>query len=109
MNALKCYTCEAENSNCESNSTTCQAGLMDRCVKVTFELGGKPGVWKSCTSSSHCANITAICDTFKKTYPSGHDCKGTCCSGDNCNLSSKNSQVMIGIIVFGVLAAIMLK
>ena len=108
LNALKCYTCQAQSSNCESDSKTCQAGL-DRCAKFTFEGNGKDAVLKLCTSASSCANATAFCDNLKKTTPNLDDCKGTCCSGDNCNLSSKNSQVMFGIILFGLLAAIMLK
>ena len=108
MNALKCYTCVEKSSNCESNSKACEAGF-DRCVKLTGKVGGKDRVEKACYTSSLCANITALCDTIEKAASELDDCKGTCCSGDNCNLSSKNSQVMIGIIVFGVLAAIMLK
>ena len=108
MNALKCYTCNAVSSDCESNSLTCHAGL-DRCGKVTYEAGGKKVVAKSCFVESTCENFKAYCDILKKASPTLVECKGTCCSGDNCNLSSKNSQVMISIIVFGVLAAIMLK
>ena len=108
LNALKCYTCQAQSSNCESNSQTCQAGL-DRCAKFTLEGDGKDAVVKSCASTSTCANATAYCDNLKKTIPNLDDCKGTCCSGDNCNLSSKNSQLMFGVILFGLLAAIVLK
>ena len=107
MNALKCYSCVGKNSNCESNSKTCEAGL-DRCVKVDMKGNGKESVAKSCLPAAFCANITAYCAPFKKQVPD-LECKATCCSGDNCNLSSKNCQVVFGITVFGVLAAIMLK
>ena len=90
---------------------------MDRCAKFTLKTGGIDGVTKLCLSASQCANLAVICDAFKKNIPNLDYCKGICCSGDNCNNSpknspknsSKNSQVMIGIIVFGVLAAIVLK
>ena len=108
LNALKCYTCSAVSSNCESNSTTCRAGF-DRCGKITFEVGGKNAVSKLCLSAFNCEHIATLCGILEKASPKLDDCEGTCCSGDNCNLSSKNSQVMISIIVFGVLAAIMLK
>ena len=105
---IKCYTCAEKSSNCESNSITCRAGF-DRCGKVTFEVGGNNAVTKACLSSFSCEHFATFCDALEKANPKMDDCKGTCCSGDNCNLSSKNSHVMIGIIVFGVLAAIMLK
>ena len=75
-------------------------------MKAKYE---RIAVVKSCLSAPFCKNITAYCDLYKTWRAPDLECKATCCSGDNCNLSSKNSQVVFGIIVFGVLAAIMLK
>ena len=108
LNALKCYKCVGKNSNCERKSITCQAGL-DRCVKIDMKGNGREAVVKSCLLAPFCTNITAYCDLYRTWRVPDLECKATCCSGDNCNLSSKNSQVVFGIIVFGVLAAIMLK
>lgn len=69
--------------------------------KSDFRIGEKDTELNACASASACANFTAYCDTLRRPIPS--------CSGDNCNLSQNNSQVMFAFILFGRFAAIILK
>ena len=85
---------------------TCKTN-QDRCIKATLEGDGKHVVAKSCETAADCSKGAVFCDTLRKKY-GVTECDVTCCSGDNCNHSSKNSQIMFGVIVFGVLTAITL-
>ena len=106
-NALKCYECSSEEENCKHNSVTCKLGR-DRCMKASLAEGGKHAVVKGCRTTDVCSKGGLICSVLKKEYGLT-ECDVNCCSTDNCNHSSKNSQTMFGVIVFGVLAAITLK
>ena len=77
-------------------------------MKASLTEGEKHAFVKGCRTTDDCSKGEQTCSALKKE--SGlTECDVNCCSTDNCNHSSKNSQIMFGVIVFGVLAAITLK
>ena len=110
-NALQCYQCGGEGTNCNGERVICEEGS-NRCAKLNYGIAGVNYVMKGCETAYHCSDNQAsqLCYDAQEESLDLVKCKElNCCSGDNCNRSSKNFQVMFGIIVFGVLAAIMLK
>lgn len=106
--ALKCYTCSGTGNSCKSGSKTCSAGN-DRCGKLVVKAeNGDERVSANCSSKAGCDVQEALCK-IAESSPQVKKCGVYCCTGDNCNLSPKTSQVILAVLVVGLLAATLLN